>query len=450
MILNNINKDRAVKGRASPPARKGTGMFGNRMPSSSPPASPAGRFIPMSPAMDAKMPSAFSAGQRPSTSPVLAAISGTSWETVMKKGSNGDNNHLSAPNKAMPSPSASGIICPSPALVALNHLDKGNSGFGGGVVVGLASVPTSVLCCPADKRRWSSLTISLQSYGKDDSEQCFSPSDSEDEFRAPGMVRSESFDSADVDLVWSPSGRVCSSLESDQPFPLNMAYSFYFDAGRKGKSKKVKDAAEYAQSLVEMVDVTTVQGFWQFWNAVDVDNMPKGSDFSIFKKGVAPCWESPDNENGGRWIITGFQDVDAAKHLLNVVLTFIGLQFGDFQQQMNGVVLSTRKQGTRISLWNSYVCYEAFEPVDCALRMLVEDLDVQVEYRSHNQAIVQNMQARKQQVEGEKEEATRWGEKELEWRQKQSNLTAQEFNNWREQNALYGGEGLSNAYQGYY
>lgn len=421
----------------------------------------------MSPAMDCKMPRSFASGQRPSTSPVLVA----QWDAVMRPGvgdgtsssSSANNSSLFGANRGLKvGPAASAMnISPSPALVPLDvnqfHPDRDPKSMMGNrngqrVVVGLASVPTSVLCSPADKRRWSSLTISLQSSASQYSDHYRSEDDQseEDEWRAPGMVRSESFDSDDVDLVWSPSGRVCSSSECHEPFNFQTGFTFYFDTGKRRKGPKVKTAADYAQNLKTMAEVTNVQEFWRFWNSVDVDNMPMGSDFSIFKQGLFPLWENPENEQGGRWVITGFREDDAARHFLNIVLTFVGLQFGSFQEQMNGVVLSTRKRGPSISLWNRFVDYNSWQPVDCALRLLVEDLDVQVEYRSHNQAICNNLARQQEQAKDEKDEKTRWGPgEELEWR-KANAPSVEQFNSWRSQNAAWGGQGLQQAHQGYY
>ena len=434
--------------QASPPVGR---SFGAKLPSASPPLSPR---ITMSPAMDCKMPQSFARGQRPSTSPVLVA----QWESVMRPpGPNDKEKNFGRTLKAGPAASSMNIS-PSPALVPLDvnqfdmhQYDKRYDGKGGRVVVGLASVPTSVLCCPADKRRWSSLTISLQSSASQYSDHYRSEEEqSEDEWRAPGMVRSESFDSDDVDLVWSPSGRVCASNEAQEPFNFQTGFTFYFDPGKRKKGPKVKTAADYAQNLKTMAEVTNVQEFWRFWNSVDVENMPMGSDFSIFKRGLFPLWENPENEQGGRWIITGFRDEDAGRHLLNIVLTLVGLQFGSFQEMMNGVVLSTRKHGRSISLWNRWIDGSSFEPVDCSLRLLVEDLDVQIEFRSHNQAICNNLARQQEQEKDDKDEKTRWGPgEELEWR-KANAPSVEQFDSWRSQNATWGGDGLQQAHQGYY
>jgi translation initiation factor 4E len=61
-------------------------------------------------------------------------------------------------------------------------------------------------------------------------------------------------------------------------------------------------------------------------------------------------WEDEANKNGGRWTF-GVSKGYANKLWEDLILAFIGEQFSH-ENEINGIVLSIRSQGDKISVWN--------------------------------------------------------------------------------------------------
>lgn len=257
-------------------------------------------------------------------------------------------------------------------------------------VVGLAALPSSFsLCRPAGRRRWGSL-VSVSSTAA----SCLSGGEADaenpDEVDPPvRLTRKTSVDSEDLEIVMSPSGFV---RKATFQYELSTAYSLYFDPGHSRK-KKVKNKDEYEQSLVEVGSINTVHEYWQYFNNINFESMAMLSDLSIFKKGMKPLWETKENENGGRFIVSGFKKEKSKLYFERVVLAFLGQQFS-FHNDTNGIVLSVRHRGNNISLWTHSVDHSLFVPMDSFLRCLLDDPDINIEFRDHHGAISQNQYKR--------------------------------------------------------
>lgn len=47
-----------------------------------------------------------------------------------------------------------------------------------------------------------------------------------------------------------------------------------------------------------------VEYFWYIYDHIIRTNDQKGIvDFHLFKNGIKPTWEDPNNENGGKWMV---------------------------------------------------------------------------------------------------------------------------------------------------
>ncbi|CAM9486483.1 unnamed protein product [Ectocarpus fasciculatus] len=78
--------------------------------------------------------------------------------------------------------------------------------------------------------------------------------------------------------------------------------------------KVAKSSADWGDSMQSLAEFATVEDFWKVYN-----NVPKPSQvmfdgsmrkkvgdrvidsYSIFKKGIKPEWEAPENNQGGEW-----------------------------------------------------------------------------------------------------------------------------------------------------
>lgn len=74
------------------------------------------------------------------------------------------------------------------------------------------------------------------------------------------------------------------------------------------------------------------------------------TDYHLFKDGIKPTWEDPQNKGGGKWMVRLKKGL--ASHLWeDVVLAIIGEQF-DVGHEICGAVVSVRNTEDIISIWN--------------------------------------------------------------------------------------------------
>jgi translation initiation factor 4E len=70
----------------------------------------------------------------------------------------------------------------------------------------------------------------------------------------------------------------------------------------------------------------------------------------LFKDGITPTWEDPQNKQGGKWTIRLKKGI-ASRYWEDVILAIIGEQF-DVGPEICGAVLSVRNNEDIISIWN--------------------------------------------------------------------------------------------------
>eukprot|EP00291_Cryptomonas_curvata_P014564 CAMPEP_0172155008 /NCGR_PEP_ID=MMETSP1050-20130122/2377_1 /TAXON_ID=233186 /ORGANISM="Cryptomonas curvata, Strain CCAP979/52" /LENGTH=146 /DNA_ID=CAMNT_0012823839 /DNA_START=224 /DNA_END=661 /DNA_ORIENTATION=- len=107
---------------------------------------------------------------------------------------------------------------------------------------------------------------------------------------------------------------------------------------------------EYNKMLQPLGTFSTIKAFWEYWsNIMETKNFPDASTLYLFKEGIRPMWEDPQNIHGGK-----LQSVlpKSVSHQVwsDLVLSAIGEQL-DSEDQVCGIVLSTRPRGNAISVW---------------------------------------------------------------------------------------------------
>lgn len=89
-------------------------------------------------------------------------------------------------------------------------------------------------------------------------------------------------------------------------------------------------------------------------NIVPVSELSLKADYHLFKEGVRPEWEDPQNKHGGKWSYQykDKRNVDIDSLWLHVMLAAIGetLEEEDDGEVM-GVVVNVRKGFYRIGVW---------------------------------------------------------------------------------------------------
>ena len=91
-------------------------------------------------------------------------------------------------------------------------------------------------------------------------------------------------------------------------------------------------------------------------NIAPVSDLAMKSDYHLFKEGVRPEWEDPQNKHGGKWAYQ-FKDkraVNIDELWLHTMLGAIGETLEDEEDgEVMGVVVNVRKGFYRIGVWTS-------------------------------------------------------------------------------------------------
>lgn len=168
-------------------------------------------------------------------------------------------------------------------------------------------------------------------------------------------------------------GQVVASLENQHILPY--CWTIWHHS-RYSLSKKKDDKVNYLQRTQELElpqygtnDVTKYIGsLEQMWTSfsflVNPKDVSMGTEYFVFKSGINPVWEDPLNTQGGRWVFK-FPREDGSRSRVCLIWErlIIRLLIGDLPgedrekmlNEINGVVISIRKEEDIISIWNSNV-----------------------------------------------------------------------------------------------
>ncbi|KAK7914358.1 hypothetical protein PG985_012061 [Apiospora marii] len=131
--------------------------------------------------------------------------------------------------------------------------------------------------------------------------------------------------------------------------PLQNKWTLWFTKPSSGKGDNWNDL------LKEVITFNSVEEFWGIYNNIaPVSDLALKSDYHLFKEGVRPEWEDPQNKHGGKWSYS-FKDkrnCDINDIWLHTMLGAIGetLEEEDDGEVM-GVVVNVRKAFFRIGVW---------------------------------------------------------------------------------------------------
>lgn len=123
--------------------------------------------------------------------------------------------------------------------------------------------------------------------------------------------------------------------------------------------KKTKQLRRNDYDLREVYSFETIEDFWHMYNNLySVSEIISNTDYLLFKKGIRPEWEDPENKNGGKWVITmpieDDLEEDSENAWLQLILHLISGQLPKEQRDViNGIVFSIRDKHMRLSIWIS-------------------------------------------------------------------------------------------------
>ncbi|KAI9205532.1 putative eukaryotic initiation factor 4E [Polychytrium aggregatum] len=169
--------------------------------------------------------------------------------------------------------------------------------------------------------------------------------------------------------------------------PLQSRWTlWYLNSQRKANQNN------WNQNLKKIITFETVEDFWGvFNNIIKPSQTAPGSDYHLFKEGIQPTWEDPANEQGGKWVCTiRKKDEDLDTKWLNTMLLCVGAMLPDYDQ-VNGVVISIRRQQDRIALWTATNEKDACERSGRQLKRVLElPENVRIGFQAHADAAAKN------------------------------------------------------------
>ena len=124
--------------------------------------------------------------------------------------------------------------------------------------------------------------------------------------------------------------------------------AFYKVNTKKGQVESIQD---YANSVRPFATFSTVEGFWNLLDRVQMPDASTGpTEISVFKKGITPMWEDPANRVGGKWVLK-VPKVLSGHYFEELLLCALGEQF-NVGDEITGLVLSVRFAESVLSVWN--------------------------------------------------------------------------------------------------
>ncbi|KAI1793905.1 eukaryotic translation initiation factor 4E class I [Ganoderma leucocontextum] len=124
-------------------------------------------------------------------------------------------------------------------------------------------------------------------------------------------------------------------------------------------------AQGWMEDIKRVITFDSVEEFWGLYNnIVPPSQLPQKANYYLFKEGIIPAWEDEANKNGGKWSIQLPRDKNrnvVDKMWLYTMLAAIGETFDPLltsgegseapQSMITGVIVSTRPQFYRVSIW---------------------------------------------------------------------------------------------------
>lgn len=126
---------------------------------------------------------------------------------------------------------------------------------------------------------------------------------------------------------------------------LQSCYNLWY--ARKGSHR----ASEYGKSLHFIGRCGTVEQWWSLYcHLLRPTELKPYRKLHLFKSGIKPMWEDPENIRGGKWILR-LRKNKVNRAWENVCMAMLGEQFL-VGSEICGIVLSTQYPEDLLSVWN--------------------------------------------------------------------------------------------------
>jgi translation initiation factor 4E len=176
------------------------------------------------------------------------------------------------------------------------------------------------------------------------------------------------------------------AAESSSPLRLHNTWVIWYDNPRIAA-----EGTDWKDNLKKCGEFSTVEEFWRIFNNIKpASSLAINSNYHVFRQGVVPMWEDPENKLGGKFVLTiPKKDSKAGRcdeWWLYTLLSIVGEALDINGNQVCGAVVSIRKSQDRIALWlkssDQKVCVEIGERWKKALGLNKTHLTFQL----HNDA----------------------------------------------------------------
>jgi len=134
---------------------------------------------------------------------------------------------------------------------------------------------------------------------------------------------------------------------------LHRRWTLWYDT--PNPNKRPGATTNWHENIKQVVTFGTVEDFWGlFNNLMSPSKLRERSNYYLFKEGIMPAWEDPQNGKGGSWVVH-FTTSASGKNTLDetwlyTILEMIGEGFEN-ADEICGTIISVRKSHNRISLW---------------------------------------------------------------------------------------------------
>jgi len=123
-------------------------------------------------------------------------------------------------------------------------------------------------------------------------------------------------------------------------------------AARAKSEEGAHDLNDYEKAIKRVASFGTVEEFWQVYGHMARPGEPS-IDYHLFRTGVKPVWEDPQNRRGGKLVIKCRKGL-GPRYFEAAILAFIGEQFGDLSHDVMGIVLSVRNGEDALAVWTRH------------------------------------------------------------------------------------------------
>ncbi|CAG8976899.1 hypothetical protein HYALB_00003510 [Hymenoscyphus albidus] len=167
--------------------------------------------------------------------------------------------------------------------------------------------------------------------------------------------------------------------------PFTHVWNIYVDRPQK-EQQKAADGT-YQATLETLIQISSVQAFWQYNNNFPIENLKMRESVYLFKQGFVPVWEDRRNIKGGSYTFRVPKE-NGPDFWTRVQLMAIGEKLQDALDstktgdQICGVGLSVRFNAHLISIWHRDASDTKAE--EALLKVVLDELPAELRPKDSN------------------------------------------------------------------